>query len=1212
MSPPPSTLAFLCLATTAFGQNIITTFAGGDWVYPRTSLPAVNAPLGAPASLAFAPNGDLLIADTRNALIIRVTPAGVASVAAGNGIAGYSGDGGPATSASLGNPVGVSADAAGNIYIADSGVPGMKLPFKTAAVRKVAPDGTITTLTVWGRGTGVTQHDGSPPGPMAVDTAGNLYIADGQRVWRFAPNGGGTLIAGSGLGCPMTFCSPGSPPPPVGSVPAASFTFTLVSGITLDPMGNLYVADLWDSTIYKVTPSGSLSTFVSNIGSSQMACDRAGNLYATDDRYSYSIKRISPAGTVTILAGNGTRIESGDGGLASSAGFGYLGAVVVDASGTVYAADTDRVRAFTPGGAIHTFAGNGQFHLSGDGGQARGATFDLPLALATDSAGNLYIAEFAGRIRKVGPDGIVHTIAGTGTIGFRGDGGPAISATIARPTSMAADASGTLYFCDWEQGANAGHIRKITPNGIITSVSTPYPVGPRISLALDPAGNLYVADTNAAAVTRIAPSGIATAFAGTGKSGYNGDNIPATQAMLYIPSAVATDSAGNVYIGDGSRLRKVSTNGVITTIAQAPQLGMAGGTGVFSSFNPYYLAINAAGDIFAASETDVWKILPNRAIIKYAGNGTGMSGASGDGGPATSAQIAVSGIATNARGDLYIANSNFNFGDNVRVILATAPSWSVSPATLSFQAQAGGIATAPQPIHIAGLSGMPFTAVAGPSWLSVSPSRGTVSATIQAQVNPAQLGAGVYQGAVTISIPGANPPTQTIPVVLTIASTPPHLAVLQSALSFTLPMGTGSSQQPLLLANQGGGAIAGAVSTATDDGASWLSVSSMTAAIAAGGSVSLGVSVTAAGLPPASYTGHIALTTDSAGQVTVPVTLTVMSSGGALVPSQTGLTFTAVAGGGVTPPQSFSVLNAGSDPVNWTAAASALSGGPGWLAVTPGMGVSVSQSGSPAPVQVSVDATGLALGSYQGAVTLTPLDPATSQPVSAALNVLPAGSTPPPLVRPSGLVFTSPADAEPGSQQIVISNLTGRAISYTSARIPEGADAWFVQVPSQSTIPAGQSATVTVQPNVLLSPGAAYGALTFLFDDGSLATVNMLVLTQPHDVLSCIPTHLLGVFTSFADGDPAIAGQPFAMSARITDNCGAPFVSGPVSVAFGSADTLLLLNGVGNGNWEATWTPSEPVDGLTAISLSAPVPGGDIAPVAQANIQISVPQTASK
>ncbi len=262
-----------------FAQNTIRTFAGARWTYPREILTATFAPLGSLSSLAFSPNGDLLVADVDNNIVVRISPAGTANVIAGNSLQGFVADGQPATSASLGSPAGVIADPKGNIYIADSGG-GAYNPVNIAGIRKVAPDGNITTL-----GQGLY-----PTGPMAVDSGGTLYIVDGySKVSRLQPDGTFLTVAGTGKLC---F---GCAPVPDGA-PALSANFGNISGMAADQNGNLYLADSWALRIYKLSASGAVSTLKTEIEAGQIAFDTGGTLYFTENG---SIRSISQSGIVT-------------------------------------------------------------------------------------------------------------------------------------------------------------------------------------------------------------------------------------------------------------------------------------------------------------------------------------------------------------------------------------------------------------------------------------------------------------------------------------------------------------------------------------------------------------------------------------------------------------------------------------------------------------------------------------------------------------------------------------------------------------------------------------------------------------------------------------------------------------------------------------------------------------------------------------------------
>jgi glucose/arabinose dehydrogenase len=235
------------------------------------------------------------------------------------------------------------------------------------------------------------------------------------------------------------------------------------------------------------------------------------------------IRRVSPDGIITTVAGNGTYGSFGDSGQATSAQVAPL-SIAVDGAGDVLVGDTgiSRIRKVTPDGTIATIAGNDVRGFSGDGGPATSAQLGIPYGVAADSAGNVYIADAEnGRIRKVSSDGIITTVAGNGTCCTAGDNGPAISAQLA-----------------------------------------PYHVG------VDSAGNLFVVDFRDHRIRKVTPDGIIATIAGNGAQGFSGDGGPATDAQLSNPADVAIDGAGNVFIADfgNNRIRKVSP-----AVSQSPR-----------------------------------------------------------------------------------------------------------------------------------------------------------------------------------------------------------------------------------------------------------------------------------------------------------------------------------------------------------------------------------------------------------------------------------------------------------------------------------------------------------------------------------------------------------------------------------------------------------------------------------------------------------------
>ncbi len=360
--------------------------------------------------------------------------------------------------------------------------------------------------------------------------------------------------------------------------------------------------------------------------------------------------------TITTIAGTGTAGFAGDGGQATSAQLNVPVGVAVDQSGNVYVADAlnHRVRRITPAGTITTIAGTGTAGFAGDGGQATSAQLNAPNGVAVATNGDVYIADTSNnRIRRVTSAGTITTVAGIGTAGSTGDGGQATSAQINAPTGVAVDGSGNFYIAE----VNGNRVRRVTSAGVITTFAgtgtagfsgdggqaTSAQLRSPFGVALDAAGNLYIADAVNYRIRRVTQAGVITTFAGTGTPGATGDGGQATAAQLNVPLGVAVDAGGNVYIADSSnhRIRRVTAAGVITTIA---------------------------------------------------GNGT--AGNTGDGGPAQSAQLNTpQGVAVGRDGSLYLSVSA---AQRVRKITNAAPTASftanpasgTAPLNVSFDASA--------------------------------------------------------------------------------------------------------------------------------------------------------------------------------------------------------------------------------------------------------------------------------------------------------------------------------------------------------------------------------------------------------------------------------------------------------------------------------------------------------------------------------------------
>jgi sugar lactone lactonase YvrE len=337
---------------------------------------------------------------------------------------------------------------------------------------------------------------------------------------------------------------------------------------------------------------------------------------------------------------------------ATSAVLQQPGYVAVDAEGNLFFSVINHavLRLDATTGSLTLVAGNGTAGYSGDDGPASRAQLDTPTGLAVDSAGNVYIADFRNnRIREVS-DGTITTVAGTGVPGYGGNNGPATSAQLYNPTGVAVDPAGNLYIAD----AGNNRIRKVS-NGVITTVAgdgiqgfsgdngpaTTAQLNIPNAVAVDAAGNLYIADDANNRIRKVS-NGVIVTVAGNGTAGYSGDNGPATSAQLNEPLGIAVDAAGSLYIGDfkNQSIRRVS-GGVITTVAGNGTDGYSGDNGLATSAQLHYpngVAVDLEGNLYIADVVnDRIRKVSNGMIATVAGDGT--SGLAGDGGPAVSGEF---------------------------------------------------------------------------------------------------------------------------------------------------------------------------------------------------------------------------------------------------------------------------------------------------------------------------------------------------------------------------------------------------------------------------------------------------------------------------------------------------------------------------------------------------------------------------------------------
>jgi len=665
-------------------NGIISTVAGnGTTPFAGDGGAATNASLYLPSGLVFDALGNLYIADQDNDRVRRVATNGIVTTVAGTGTATYAGDGGAATNAGLNLPFGVALDSYGNLYIADQ---------NNSRVRRVNANGIITTV-AGKNGSGFTGDGGTAtnaslnlPTGMALDLAGNLYIADKsnsriRRVWLYAGNP--TLVLNQ-----VTAANAGNYTVVItnsyGSVTSAVAALTVVYPPTISAQPASQFATVGSNVTLAVTASGtgvlgySWYEFGSNLLQSGAGSTLALAGVTTGNAGNYTVVITNNYGSVTsqvavLSVGYPPTVLIPPGSQTDLVGSPVI--FNIQAGGTApFAYQWLHNGTNLPTNIITTWAGNGTSTNGGDGGTATNASLNYPEDIIFDATGNMYIAEaYNSRIRKVDTNGIITLVAGKGTAGYAGDGGAATNALLDEPTGVALDAAGNLYIADWLNF----RVRMVNTNGIITTVAgngsrayagdgglaTNADLSYPTRLAFDTAGNLFIADSGNNRVRKLSVNGIITTVAGNGTSIYSGDGGQAANAGLYWPAGLTFDTAGNLYIADNNnnRIRKVAVNGIITTLAGKGGAAYAGdgGAATNASVNaPNAMKFDVNGNLYIAdSGNDRIRLIKTNGIIStVAGNSSAAF--TGDGGTATNASLNYPiGMTLDTQGNLYIGDS---------------------------------------------------------------------------------------------------------------------------------------------------------------------------------------------------------------------------------------------------------------------------------------------------------------------------------------------------------------------------------------------------------------------------------------------------------------------------------------------------------------------------------------------------------------------------
>jgi hypothetical protein len=657
------------------GRDIVSAYAGATAAAGARTM--LNAVIAATDTVAY----ETIVNSVVAALGSGGDNTGATTLAllAGN-MGGVGNADGAGVAARFNGPGGIATDKAGNIYVADSG---------NNTIRKITPAGVVTTLAGTPGLKGSADGAGAAasfwhPSSVAADNTGNIYVADtwNNTIRKITPAGVVTTLAGTA----------GANGSADGAGAAANFSDPC--GVATDSSGNIYVADTGNSTIRKITPAGIVTTLAGTsvfaggvpLGNADgtgaaagfnqpngVATDSVGNVYVADT-LNNTIRKVTPAGVVTTLAGTAGTI-GGANGEGSAAAFNQPSGVATDSAGNIYVADTGNatIRKITPAGMVTTLAGTTDV-IGGANGAGAASGFNQPNGVATDGAGNVYVADTGNAtIRKITPAGMVATLAGTAIITGSADG-IGISASFFYPQGIAADNAGNVYVAD----AVNNTIRKITPARVVTTLagtagtngnadgtgaaaSFNFVIGVLIGVATDNVGNVYAADTLNNTIRKITPTGVVTTLAGTAGVVGGADGVGAA-ASFNNPQGIATDGAGNVYVADTYNyvIRKITADGVVTTLAgTAGAYGYADGTGTAAAFNqPNGVAVDSAGNVYVTDygNDTIRKITPAGVVTTLAGT-AGVAGCVDGGGMAVRFN-GPQGIAIDGAGNVYVADTN--------------------------------------------------------------------------------------------------------------------------------------------------------------------------------------------------------------------------------------------------------------------------------------------------------------------------------------------------------------------------------------------------------------------------------------------------------------------------------------------------------------------------------------------------------------------------
>ncbi|GEM_PF-645252 len=596
----------------------VTTLAGSGLPTYQDGLQALAA-FNKPSDLVVDASGTVFVSDQDNYAIRKVTASGqVSTLAGGNGSGTVDGAG---TIARFGEIKSLDIDDEGNLYVADRG---------NRSIRKISPEGLVSTFAGSGAlgsadGTGTNASFGNLEG-IVLDNDDNLYVTDGyaRNVRKITSAGVVTTLAGSGSRVTVD-----------GTGTEASF-FNL-NGIDVDDEGNVYVAEYSRGTIRKITPEGVVTSVVggdSGVDAVYSALgivwEPGGTIYATDAIGNH-VYKVRPDNVIELIAG-GASGTLRNGALREATLDSPHDLVIDELSGNIFFTERGNhvIRKISPDGQVSTFAGSGTMGFAD--GSPEEASFNFPAGIVINSAGYLFVADIVNnRIRMINPNGNVSTFAGSGEAAYADGTGE--GASFNGPRGLEMDADGNLYVSDM---FNA-RIRKVTPDGVVTTLAgsgvwnfqdgtgTEAAFVQPMGLSMGPDGDLYVADQGNNRIRKITSGGVVTTVAGSGSFG--SEDGAAGSASFANPENVLADDQGNIYVAERSRIRLITPDGTVSTFAGSGNAGATDGTGTSATLGgPFGMVFNAEEDILVADEGSHLIRKVSVAGVSLTGEPTGQAG----------------------------------------------------------------------------------------------------------------------------------------------------------------------------------------------------------------------------------------------------------------------------------------------------------------------------------------------------------------------------------------------------------------------------------------------------------------------------------------------------------------------------------------------------------------------------------------------------------